>query len=172
MRTNKLTLLGLFTAVSLMIFIVESFIPPLVPIPGIKLGLANIVTLIVIQCSSYKDALLVLLARILLSTFFFGTAMSLLYSICGGFLALLIMALSNKLLQKHMLFLSGMLGALFHNIGQITVAYFITATSGVLVYLPFLCISGIITGFFTGMCAHFISKRLLKLKAEKQFFAK
>ncbi|MCM1412605.1 MAG: Gx transporter family protein, partial [Lachnospiraceae bacterium] len=85
---KKLTVLALFTTLSLAIYAVESVIPPLVPIPGIKLGLANIITLILLRNASAKDALLVLTARILLSALLFGHALSLLYSLAGGGLSL------------------------------------------------------------------------------------
>ena len=78
MHTRKLTILALFTTLALVIYSVESLLPPVAPLPGIKLGLANIVTLLVLHLYSAKDAALVLLARILLSALLFGQAMSLL----------------------------------------------------------------------------------------------
>lgn len=155
MSLRKLTALSLFTTLALIIFTVESAIPPLVPIPGIKLGLANIITLVLLNHYTPKETFLVLLARILLCTFFFGQALSLLYSLAGGIACFCIMLLANRLLQGHFMFLTGILGALAHNTAQIAVAYWATATSSVLVYLPFLLLSAIITGFFTGLCAHF-----------------
>ncbi|MBE5882863.1 MAG: Gx transporter family protein [Lachnospiraceae bacterium] len=172
MKLKKLTVLSMFTTLALIIFTVESAIPPLVPIPGIKLGLANIVTLVILHNYSAKDALLVLLMRILLSSFFFGQAMSLLYSLAGGLLCLVAMVLVHRLLQGHILYLISMVGAIFHNLGQLTVAYFITSVPGVLVYLPFLLISGILTGLFTGLCAHFIQKYLWPLTDGSRFFPK
>lgn len=163
MSTKKLTALAFFTTLSLGIYAVESAIPPLVPIPGIKLGLANIITLILLQHFSAKDALLVLLARILLSTLLFGQAMSFAYSLIGGFFSLTLMALTMKLLQKKKTFLTGAVGGLFHNIGQLLVAFALTSTVGVLAYLPFLILSGILTGLFTGLCAGFTGKYLRPL---------
>lgn len=162
MSVKKLTALAVFTTISLAIYAVESAIPPLVPIPGIKLGLANIVTLILLQCTSAKDALLVLIARILLSSLLFGQALSLLYSLAGGALSLLLMAVTAKLLQKKLTFLTGAVGGLAHNLGQLLIAWSITATPGVLAYLPFLILSGILTGLFTGLCAGFSIKYLLR----------
>jgi len=158
---RKLTTLAMFTTLALIIYTVECAIPPLVPIPGIKLGLANIITLVTLQLYSPKDTFLVLLVRILLSTLLFGQAMSLMYSLAGGFLCFIAMYFINRLLQKKFLFLTGIIGALFHNIGQLTVAYLITTVPGVLAYLPFLLLSGIITGLFTGLCAHFTLRYLL-----------
>lgn len=172
MKVKKLTTLALFTTLALAIFAVESVIPPLVPIPGIKLGLANIITLVVIHNFSARDALWVLLARILLSTIFFGQAVSLLYSLAGGFCCFAAMTLAGRMLQGHFLCLTSMVGALFHNLGQLAVAYLITAVPGVLVYLPFLVVSGLLTGLFTGLCAHFIQKYLVPLTTGSRFSPK
>lgn len=163
MKIKRLTTLALFTALALIIFTIESMIPPLIPIPGIKLGLANIITLVILHNYSAKDAFFVLIMRILLSSFFFGQAVSLLYSLAGGVLCFVAMALIYRILQGHFLYLISMFGAIFHNIGQLTIAFLITKVPGVLVYLPFLLISGLITGLFTGLCAHFIQKHLLPL---------
>jgi len=158
-----MTLLALFTTISLAVFAIESAIPPLVPIPGIKLGLANIVTLVLLMYYSGKEALLVLLGRILLSALLFGQAMSLMYSLAGGLISLLFMMLSMKLLQKKMLFLTGAMGGLTHNAAQLAVAYLITSTPGVVAYLPFLALSGILTGLFTGLSAGFLGRYLRRL---------
>lgn len=160
MQTRKLTALALYTTLAMIIFSIESAIPPLVPIPGIKLGLANIITLVVLRKYSAKDTLFVLLARILLSTFLFGQAMSLLYSLVGGFCCFAAMVLINRLLQNHFIWLTSVVGALCHNLGQLLVAFLLTAVVGVLTYLPFLLLSGILTGLFTGLCAHFALKYL------------
>lgn len=160
MPVKKLTVLALFTTLSLAIYAVESAIPPLVPIPGFKLGLANIITVILLQSASAKDAFLVLIARILLSTLLFGHALSLLYSLSGGILSLLLMTLGTKLLQKKLFVLTGALGGLAHNIGQLAMALIVTATPGVAAYLPFLVLSGILTGLFTGLCGEYAGRYL------------
>ncbi len=162
MSIRKLTTLALYTTLALIIFAVESTIPPLVPIPGIKLGLANIITLVILRTYSPKDTLFVLITRILLSTLLFGQAISLLYSLAGGLFCFGAMWLVNKLLQKHYLYLTSVVGAIFHNLGQLLVAYLLTEVPGVLGYLPFLLLSAIATGLFTGLCAHFSLKYLLK----------
>ena len=161
MSIRKLTTLAMFTTLAIIIFTIESAIPPFIPIPGIKLGLSNIITIVIFKLYSPKDAFFVLFTRILLSTFLFGQAMSLLYSLVGGVFCFLAMYLVNRLLQKHFLYLTGVVGALFHNLGQLTVAYLLTSVPGVLTYLPFLLLSGLLTGLFTGLCAHFSIKYLL-----------
>lgn len=162
MQIRKLTTLALYTTLALIIYSVESLMPPPVPIPGIKLGLSNIITLVVLTKYSSKDTLLLLTARILLSTFLFGQAMSLLYSLAGGLLSFVTMVLVQHLLQKHFIYLTAIVGALFHNIGQLLVAFLITSVPGVLTYLPFLIVSAVLTGLFTGLCAHFTLKYFTK----------
>ena len=172
MKINKITTLAMFTTLALIIFTIENAIPALLPIPGIKLGLANIITLAVLHNYGTKDALIVLLMRIFLATFFYGQALSLLYSLAGGLLCIIAMSLIHKMLQGHFLFLISIVGALFHNIGQLFVAYLITEVPGVLVYLPFLLLSGILTGLFTGLCTQLTQRYLMPAIAALPFSVK
>lgn len=160
MNIRKMTLLSIYTTIALTIFVVESAIPTLVPIPGVKLGLANIITLWLLMHTSWKDALLVLLMRILLASIFAGQMVSFAYSLSGGLLCFLVMALLYRLLGKSCMVFISIFGALFHNLGQILIAIAILQSLSVLTYLPVLVISGIITGAFTGLCAYFASKKL------------
>lgn len=162
MSVRKMTVLALFTTVSLAIYGAENALPPLLPIPGVKLGLANIVTLVLLQRASIRDALRVLVARILLSALLFGNGLSLLYSIWGGLFALICMALCTRLLQRKMTFLTGAVGGLTHNMGQLLAAFFISRSFAVAAYLPFLILSGILTGLFTGLCGEFTCRHLLR----------
>ncbi len=161
MQLKRLTTLSIFTVVALTIFILESAIPNPVPIPGIKLGLSNIVTLILLLNFTPADAFIVLLARIFLSAFFAGQAVSLIYSLCGGLFCFAIMCLLNCFLNGHFVFITSIFGALLHNAGQLSAAFLITRNVGVFAYLPFLILSGTITGLFTGLCAHYAQKYLL-----------
>lgn len=163
MNIKKLTTLALFTALAMIIFAVESAIPPIIPIPGIKLGLANIITLVLLRNYSPGETLMVLLMRVFLSAFLFGQAMSLLYSLAGGLLCFGVIFLVNSLLKGHYIYLTGICGGISHNLGQLAVAWLITRTPGVLAYLPFLMLSGILTGLFTGLCTHFMQKYLLPI---------
>lgn len=158
--TKELTILAFFTTLALGLYWVESLLPTLVPIPGIKLGLANIITLIILKNFSLREAFPVLLMRILIATFLFGQFVSLFYSLAGGICCLLAMALLLRLLQGHFLFLTSIFGALFHNLGQLLVAFILTQSLAVLTYLPFFILSGVVTGLFTGLCAHFTQKYL------------
>ncbi len=160
MPLKKLTLLSLFTTISLAVYAIESAVPPLVPIPGIKLGLANIVTLVLLRRFRAADALMVLFCRILLSALLFGQALSLLYSLAGGLTSLLVMCIVTRLLRNKRVYLTGAMGGLTHNMGQLLTAYAVTATGGVFAYLPFLALSGVITGLFTGLCSGFLNKYL------------
>ena len=100
MQTKKLTTLALYATLSLAIYAAESALPPLAPIPGFKLGLANVITLILLLRYTLRDAALVLVVRILLSALLFGQALSLLYSLAGGISSLLVMGLINTILHK------------------------------------------------------------------------
>lgn len=153
MKPNKLAVLGLFATLSLAVYAAESALPPLAPIPGFKLGLANIITIILLRRYSFRDASIVLAVRILLSAMLFGQFLSLLYSLSGGLLSLLVMYSINKLLHKKLPPLTGAMGGLAHNAGQLLVAFLVTSTPGVLSYLPLLLPAGIFTGLFTGLCA-------------------
>lgn len=153
--TKKLTVLALFTALSLAIYAAECALPPLLPLPGMKLGLANIITLLLLRHYTLKETSLVLLARILLSALLFGQAVSLLYSLAGGIFSLLFMYLVNRLTGSRFPFLTGAFGGLTHNMGQLLTAFLLTRTPGVFAYLPFLLLCGILTGLFTGFAAPF-----------------
>ena len=152
---RRLTTLALLTTIALTIFVVESAIPTFIPIPGVKLGLANIVTLFVIKRYRISDAAIVLGMRIVLATTFAGQAVSFIYSVSGGFLCLVVMAAVNKLLKGNYIFLTGILGAVSHNVGQILAAFFVLRLTGIFAYMPFLMISGIVTGLFTGLVCYF-----------------
>lgn len=158
MRTGRITMLGLLTTIALTIFMIESALPALAPIPGIKLGLANIVTLFILIRFQVRDAILVLFIRIILASVFAGQMVSFLYSICGGVLCLAVMALVNRVLDKKFIFLTSVFGAIAHNIGQILAAYFVLGMSGVFVYVPFLIISGVVTGLFTGVICYYADR--------------
>ena len=148
--TKKLTVLALFTALSLAIYAAECALPPLLPLPGMKLGLANIITLLLLRHYTLKETSLVLLARILLSALLFGQAVSLLYSLAGGIL--------NRRTGSRFPFLTGAFGGLTHNMGQLLTAFLLTRTPGVFAYLPFLLLCGILTGLFTGFAALFAER--------------
>ncbi|MDL2302635.1 Gx transporter family protein [Lachnospiraceae bacterium OttesenSCG-928-D06] len=168
MNTQRITRLALFTTIALAIYAAESLLPPLFMIPGMKLGLSNIITLVMLKNYSATDTLLVIFMRILLATFFFGQFVSFLYSLTGGILCFFVMLFIHKLLHGHLLFLTSISGGIAHNLGQILIAFLLTKVSVVFSYLPFLIISGVLTGLFTGLCAHFAQKYLLPVIRRNQ----
>ena len=148
----------MLTACALIIFILEAQLPPLFPIPGIKLGLANTVTLFAICTLGRKEAFAVLMLRIVLGSIFTGNLMSLAFSVCGGIAAYIVMAAALKLRIK--IPLASILGAAAHNIGQLVAAAAITHTASVFYYLPPLLASAAATGLFTGIIAMLAVKRI------------
>lgn len=158
--TKKLTLLALFTTIALVIFTIESAIPPIVPIPGVKLGLANIVTLILVINRMPREAAVVLFMRIALASIFAGQMVSFFFSILGGLFCLIAMYVTNRLLKGQLIWFTSIIGAIFHNAGQLLAAIITLQSLYVIYYMPFLLVSGIITGLFTGLCTYFLSKRI------------
>ena len=159
MKTKKLTLLSLLSAIALTIFMVEAQIPPLVPIPGIKMGLANIVTVFAVFALGPKEGASVLFVRIFLGAVFAGNFSTIFYSAAGGACAIGVTILLKKILTNKQLWVAGALGAIAHSIGQMAMAIALTATPGLIVYLPVMIAVSIVTGCFTGLCAHFLVNR-------------
>ena len=159
-QARRLTRAALLTAIALTIFLAEAQLPPPVPIPGIKLGLANIVTVYAMFVLGPRDTLLILLSRIFLGAVFSGQMMTLFYSLGGGLLAWLIMCLLRPVFHKEHLWLCSPVAALFHNLGQLLAAAAIAKSWVVLVYLPYLVLAGLITGTLTGLCAQLVVGRL------------
>ena len=157
-RTYRIAIIGLLAAMSLGIYALESMLPPLIPIPGIKPGLSNIIILFALKRLGKKEAGTVLLVRILLSGMLFGSGISLFYSLMGGAAALCAEMLTDKVLKEKHLYLTGAFGGLLHNAGQLAAALIIMKTSAVLSFAPYLAVAGVITGLFTGLCAHFLLK--------------
>lgn len=162
MNTRKLTLLAMYLTIALTIFVAESTIPPLLPLPGIKLGLANIITLWVLLSGDVKDALCVLLLRIILGSIFTGQVTSFFYSLAGGLFSLLVMTILYRFFGKKHLVLISVSGAIFHNLGQLLAAFVILQSFSVFTYLPILMVSGIVTGTFTGLCTQLVYDRIKK----------
>lgn len=163
MKTKKMVILGMFTAVALTIFVVESYFPPIAPIPGIKMGLANVVTLILLLLYNERDSFTVLLLRIILGSIFTGQAVSFFYSLAGGIACFCIMTVFYRIFRGKYTILISMLGAIFHNLGQTAAALVLLRNASVLFYLPVLMLNALLTGFFTGCVALGLFSRLKKL---------
>lgn len=158
MRAKRITLIAMLTAFALTIFVIEAQIPPLVPIPGIKLGLANIITLFALMTIGRRDALIILILRVILGSAVTGNIMSCMYSLAGGLVCFAAKALTRNMFKKNMIWCISILGAIGHNIGQILVAVVVTNTIQVAWYLPVLMISAVITGLFTGLITQYTLK--------------
>lgn len=159
MRTKRLALCALYAAIALTIFVLEAQIPPLLPLPGIKLGLSNIVTLFALCSLGGKEAFAIVLVRIVLGNLATGRVSAIFYALGGGILSFLTMLFAMRFVKPSQLWVVGVLGGLAHNIGQTCVAVAITQTVELFVYLPVLLLCGIVTGALTGLCAQILKNR-------------
>lgn len=159
-KTRELTRMALLTAIALTIFMVEAQLPGLAPVPGIKLGLSNIVTVYAVFALGPGRACAILAARVFLGAVFSGQMSTLLYSAAGGACAIAVTVAVRRLLTKKQIWVAGVLGAMAHSVGQMAVAIGVTGTPGLAVYLPVMIAVGIFTGAFTGLCAQFLHERL------------
>ena len=167
MRTKRIAFDALLAAIALTLFLVELQIPSPVPIPGVKLGLANIITVVALFLLSPVDALAVLFVRVLLGAVFGGNFMALFYSAAGGILCYLVMLLMRNFVTEKQIWVCSVMGAIAHNIGQMAVALIVTQTFALIVYLPVLMVSGILAGLFTGLAAQFLTHRAKPLLARR-----
>lgn len=159
MKVKKLTVLALLSAIALTIFMVEAQIPALVPVPGVKLGLANIVTVFAVFALGAMEGAAVLFVRIFLGAVFAGNFSTIFYSAAGGGLAILVTIGLKKILRRNQLWVAGCMGAVAHSVGQMLMAVLLTGTPGLVVYLPVMVAVSILTGCFTGLCAQFLLDR-------------
>ena len=159
MKAKKIARLALLTAIALIIFIIELQIPNLIPIPGVKLGLANIVTVYAVYKYSAKETLAIVVTRVVLGSVFGGNISAIMYSMAGALLCLAGMLLIKHMIPLKYIWLSSILGAILHNTGQIIVAVIIMRSFAVISIYPFLLTAGCIAGAFTGLCAQFLIKR-------------
>ncbi len=159
-NTKKTAFLGLCIAVALVFAYIEAILPPLVSaVPGIKMGLPNIVIIFLLYRRGIRSAAVVSLCRMLLVTLLFGNTMALLYSLAGGALSLTAMYL-----LKRWDFLStagvSVAGGVLHNVGQILMAMLMLGTAELGYYLVVLAVSGTVAGLFIGLCASLLIRRI------------
>ncbi len=152
-------LYGMLIALAFVLSFVESLIPISLGIPGVKLGLANLVTVVGLYTVGTSGTIVVSLLRIVLTGFTFGNLFAMLYSLAGWGLSIIIMVLCKK---KNWFGTSGIsiLGGIGHNIGQITVAAFVVKQAGVFFYLPMLLIAGTAAGLVIGILGSMIISRI------------
>ena len=163
MKTKKVAFLGMCIALSMILSFVESQIPPLMAVPGVKVGLPNIVMVFMLYKIGAKETAIVSILRVILVGILFGTPLSMIYSLVGAALSLIGMIL----LKKTNLFAPitvSVAGGILHNIGQIATACIVMETAQIAYYLPVLLISGTIAGILIGLTAAMILKRLDKMK--------
>lgn len=159
-KSQRVALLGLFTALAMVLAYVEILLPPLfTAIPGIKLGLPNIAIIFVLYRMGVWDAAAVSFVRILAVSILFGNPMTFAYSVAGGLLSLTAMAF-----LKHFDFLSmigvSVAGGVLHNVGQILMAMLLLETAELGYYLVVLAVTGTISGILIGLCGGFAVKRV------------
>ena len=154
-NTKKITRTAAFIAVAVLLGYVESLFPPIAA--GVKLGLANTVVITVLYTSGARTAFTVSVLKVILCMALFGSVTSFIYSLCGAVVSLTAMLIAKKSGLFSVMAVSG-IGGMFHNMAQLLCAYFIIG-SGVLLYLPVLCLSGIVCGMITGIAAQMLVKR-------------
>ena len=160
MKTKDVALYGILLVLALMLSYVEALLPLSFTVPGIKLGLSNIVTVWAVFTMGPKKAAMILAARVFLGAVFSGQMSTILYSGAGGICAIGITILSRRFLTRKQIWVAGVLGSIAHCVGQMAVAIGVTLTPGLVAYLPVMIGIGIFTGAFTGFCAQFLTERL------------
>ena len=159
LTAKKITYLGFGLALALICSYVEAMIPIPIGIPGVKLGLANVVVVGVLYLSGWKDACVVSFSRVLLAGFFFGSLYSILYSLAGALLSLTVMVFIKKTDKLHLISVSAA-GGIAHNVGQFLVAALVVENYRILYYLPVLFLVGMATGVLIGIVATEVLKRI------------
>ena len=160
---SKVAYFGVFTALALIFSYVETLIPIQFGIPGVKLGLANLIIVIALYRMKLSEAYLLSIVRVLLAGFIFGNYFSIIYSLAGGLLSLTVMALLRKKGGFSVIGVS-IAGGVFHNIGQLIVASVIVETFSVMYYVPVLLIAGLVIGLLIGIASDGMLKRLANLE--------
>lgn len=157
---RKVALYGILIALAMVMSFVESLIPVPIPVPGVKLGLANLVTITGLYLVGIPGTVCVTVLRVVLVGFSFGNPYSMIYGLSGSILSLFVMAMAKKYQWFSQIGIS-ILGGVFHNIGQISFAAMIVRTAGVFVYLPTLLLAGSIAGTVIGILGGIMTERLV-----------
>ncbi len=157
-RTSRTTRLAMLVALAMIFSYVESLVPIPLGIPGVKLGLANLVTVIGLAICSPLEVLAVVIMRIFLSGFMFGSGMTIIYSLSGGLLSFAVMMLLSKAEGFSVVGIS-VAGGVMHNVGQLIMATITVESMSVFLYVPTLLIAGVVTGILIGI----LSAKMLPL---------
>ena len=161
MKNKRIAYLGMLIGLAFIFSYIETLIPFTFAVPGIKLGLANIVVMVGLYLLGEKDAFLLSVVRIVLVGFTFGNLSMMMYSLGGGMLSYLVMVIAKRTGLFSMKGVS-ILGGVFHNVGQIMVAMVVLETKQLIYYLPPLMVAGTVTGFFVGLLGTMITERIKK----------
>ena len=164
MSVKKLTYLSLSVALAMLLSFIESQIPPLVAVPGVKIGLSNIVTVFLLYTLGIRSAAAVSFIRVCLSSLLFGSAVSFIYSLSGAILSFVVMLILIKIGRFSSVGVS-VAGGVFHNAGQIIAAAIVMETALIASYLPVLIISGTLAGVAVGILAKLLKRKLVKLES-------
>lgn len=151
--------MGLFAAIAIILGYIETLIPFFAGVPGMKLGLANLAVLFILQKYTWKEAALVSFVRILVIGFLFGNLFSILYSLSGAVVSLFVMTVLKKRTGFSIYGIS-VGGGVSHNIGQLIAAIFLAGNSALLFYAPALLVSGVVTGLLIGFLTREVLKRV------------
>ena len=162
MKTKKITYIALLSAVALIFGYIESLFPVFIAVPGIKLGLSNIVILFALYRLDKPSAFFIMLIKVTVLSLLFSGLNVFFYSLCGGFLSLFAMIIFKRINLSTVGI--SITGGIFHNLGQLLAASIMLKTASVFYYLPVLLISGLIVGFITGMVCKLVLKNLKALK--------
>ncbi len=165
MKIKKMVFLGLMVGYSLILYILETYIPNpfIVFFPGAKLGLTNIITLVSLLIFGFKETFIIVTVRVILSSIFAGPMSYLLFSIGGAYLSLIVMFLVNKIKGFSVIGVS-IAGAIAHNIGQLLVASILVENFLMITYLPFMLATSLVTGLFVGIVSQFCYSKMDRIK--------
>lgn len=163
MKTKKLAFIGISVALAMILSFVESQIPALIAVPGVKVGLPNLVIVFLLYKCSWREAALVNFVRVVLSSILFGNVQTLTFSLAGAAISLLGMILLMRT-EKFSSVAVSVVGGVLHNLGQILAAVLWLGTMEIAYYLPVLLISGTVAGVLIGIVSGMLVKRLEKIK--------
>ena len=163
MKTKKVAMLGLTIALAMIMSYIEALVPLSFAVPGIKMGLANIVIIFVLYKIGTKEAIFVSLIRVILVSLLFSNVMAMAYSISGAVLSLSIMWLLKKT-DKFSFVGVSIAGGIMHNVGQIIMAVILLGTEQIALYLPVLIITGTVTGVVIGIVSGLVINRFKKIR--------
>lgn len=159
MKSKRIAIYGMLIALAFILSYIESMIPMPVPVPGVKIGLANLVVIVALYTMGVKEAFVLSMLRIVLVGFTFGNLSTMIFSFAGGILSWLLMATFRKFKGFSITGIS-VVGGVSHNVGQILTAMWVVDSTALIYYLPFLLLSGAIMGVIIGIVGSILVKRI------------